>query len=262
MHPLAFELFGRPVYWFGVMMALAFLSAIALWNWLAPRSGRPAGYGSELGFWIMISGVVGARIAEVVTNWAHYQAQPLEIIRVDRGGLVYYGGFILACLAVIVFSRRHRDPLWSLADYGVVALPLGHAIGRIGCFINGCCYGLHSALPWSIRFPADHESHGVPVHPTQLYEAGYNSLLFGVLLACFLRRRPPAGRVFALYLLLYPPFRFLVESIREEPHGAGGLTAAQLTSIPLFLAGLVLWIYLGRKAHALEQKATKGTRPA
>ncbi|MCX7007651.1 MAG: prolipoprotein diacylglyceryl transferase [Kiritimatiellaeota bacterium] len=109
MHPIAFEIFGRPIYWFGVMMALGFLAAISIWNWLAPRSGRPAGYGSELGFWIMVSGVVGARIAEVVTNWPHYASQPMEIIRVDRGGLVYYGGFILACLAVIVFARRHRD---------------------------------------------------------------------------------------------------------------------------------------------------------
>ena len=262
MHPIAFEILGRPIYWFGVMMALAFLAAISLWNWLAPRSGRPAGYGSELGFWIMISGVVGARIAEVLTNWAHYQAQPLEIIRVDRGGLVYYGGFILACLAVIVFSRRHRDPLWSLADYGVVALPLGHAIGRIGCFINGCCYGLPTSLPWAVRFPADHESHGVPVHPTQLYEAAYNFLLFGVLLAYFLRRRAPAGRVFALYLLLYPPFRFLVEGLREEPHGAFGLTSGQQTSIPLLLAGIALWFWTGRRSHRLEPQLTKGTRPA
>ena len=251
MHPIAFELFGRPIYWFGVMMALGFLGAISLWNWLAPRSGRPAGYGSELGFCIMISGVVGARIAEVVTNWPHYAAQPLEIIRVDRGGLVYYGGFILACLAVIVFARRHRDPLWSLADFAVVGLPLGHGLGRIGCFINGCCYGLHTDLPWAVHFPADHESHGAAVHPTQLFEAGYNFLLFGVLLAYFLRRRPPAGRVFALYLLLYPPFRFLVECIREEPHGAFGLTSAQQASIPLFLIGLVLWWWRGRKNESV-----------
>ena len=147
--------------------------------------------------------------------------------------------------------------LSGLLFAAVVALPLGHAIGRVGCFINGCCYGLHCDLPWAVRFPADHESHGVPVHPTQLYEAGYNFLLFGGLLAYFLRRRPAAGRVFALYLLLYPPFRFLVESIREEPHGAGGLTAAQQTSIPLFLIGLVLWFYFGRMAPGVEQKATK-----
>ena len=250
MHPVCFYLGPKPIYWFGVMMALAFLATVSVWNWLAPRTGRPAGYGSELGFWIMISGVVGARAAEVLTNWAHYAAHPAQIIRVDQGGLVYYGGFILACLAVIAFARRRRDPLWALADYAVVGLPLGHALGRVGCFINGCCYGLPTTLPWAVRFPDTHESHGVPVHPTQLYEAAYNLLLFGVLLAFYLRRRPPAGRVFALYLLLYPPFRLLVEFIREEPRNGFGLTAAQMTSLPLLLAGLALWWFLGRRTRA------------
>jgi phosphatidylglycerol:prolipoprotein diacylglycerol transferase len=260
VHPIAFELFGRPIYWFGVLMALGFLAAIMLWNWLAPRTGRPAGYGSELGFWIMISGVVGARIAEVIVNWPHYQSQPLEILRVDKGGLVFYGGFILACLAVIVFARRQRDPLWALADYAVIGLPLGHALGRLGCFINGCCYGLHTESALAIRFPATHESHGVPVHPTQLYEAAYNLLLFGVLLVFYLRRRPPAGRVFALYLLLYPPFRFLIEFIREEPRDWYGLTTGQATSLPLLLIGLAVWFWSGRITDRLAQKRTKETK--
>ncbi|TAN38022.1 MAG: prolipoprotein diacylglyceryl transferase [Verrucomicrobia bacterium] len=253
MHPIAFELLGRPIYWFGVMMALGFLAAIAIWNWLAPRTGRPAGYGSELGFWVMISGVVGARVVEVLTNWTHYRAQPWEILRVDHGGLVFYGGFIGACLAVIVFARLRRDPLWTLADFAVIGLPLGHVLGRIGCFLNGCCYGVPSNLPWAVCFPPDHESHGVPVHPTELYESAFNLLLFGLLLTFFLRRRPPAGRVFALYLLIYPPFRLLVECIREEPHGAFGLTVGQQTSIPLFWVGLALWWWSGRNHGSVHR---------
>ena len=253
MHPIAFEVLGRPIYWFGVLMALGFLAAIAVWNWLAPRTGRPAGYGSELGFWVMVSGVVGARIAEVVTNWPHYRQQPWEILRVDHGGLIFYGGFITVCFAVIIFARRHRDPLWALADFAIIGLPLGHVLGRLGCFLNGCCYGLPTELPWAVCFPATHESHGVPVHPTQLYESAFNLLLFGVLLIYFLRRRPPAGRVFALYLLLYPPWRFLVEFIREEPRDWFGLTVGQATSIPLFLIGCALWWWSGSRRVQSEK---------
>jgi len=250
MHPIAFELFGRPIYWFGIMMALGFLAAISIWNWLASRTGRPRGYGSELGFWIMISGVVGARIAEVLGNLSFFLAHPWEIIRVDHGGLVFYGGFILCCLAVIVFARRHQDPLWTLADFTVVGLPLGHAFGRVGCFLNGCCYGTPTQLPWAVCFPAQHDSHGVPVHPTQLYEATYNLLLFGLLLAFFLRRHPPPGRVLALYLLLYPPFRFTIEFIRgDERLNWLGLNLAQETSLVLFAVGLALWGWSGRRQN-------------
>ena len=253
MHPIAFELFGRPIYWFGVMMALGFLAAITVWNWLAPRTGRPHGYGSELGFWIMVAGVVGARVAEVLGNLSFFLEHPWEIIRVDHGGLVFYGGFIACCLVVIVFARVHHDRLWALADFTVVGLPLGHTFGRIGCFLNGCCYGTPTHLPWAVCFPEQHESHGVAVHPTQLYEASYNLLLFGVLLAFLLRRQPPAGRVLALYLLLYPPFRFAVEFIRgDERLNWLGLNLAQETSLVLFAVGLALWWWSGRRQNQVH----------
>jgi phosphatidylglycerol:prolipoprotein diacylglycerol transferase len=248
VHPIAFHIGERPIYWFGVLMALAFLAAIALWNWLAPRTGRPPGYGSELGFWVMIAGVIGARVAEVLGNLAFFLEHPLEIIRVDHGGLVFYGGFVAACLAVIIFARRHHEKLWALADFAIVGVPLGHVFGRLGCFLQGCCYGVPAHLPWAVCFPAAHESHGTPLHPTQLYEAAYNLLVFGVLLAFLLRRRPPAGRVLALYLLLYPPFRFLNEFLRgDERLNWHGLNLAQETSVALVVAGLALWFWSGRK---------------
>ncbi len=242
MDPVCFHIGSRPIYWYGILVALGFLAAVANWNMLGKKEGRPAGFGSELGFWIMLSGIVGARIAYILANFPVYAADPMEIVRLDKGGLIFYGGFIGAAVCLVFLARAHKEPVLKLADFTVTGLPIGHMLGRIGCFVNGCCYGSLTHVPWAVCMEDGTR------HPTQLYEAAFNLLVYGILL-WFFPRRKQNGRVLALYLLTYPVGRFLLEFFRgdERLHWLH-LDVAQEISIALFVVGAVLWFVLRAKA--------------
>jgi phosphatidylglycerol:prolipoprotein diacylglycerol transferase len=268
MHPICFEIFGRPIFWYGVFVATGFLCAVLTWELLGRRDGRPKGFASEMGFWVMVSGLVGARLAYIVANLGHYMANPVEMIRFDRGGLIYYGGFFGGAIGLWLFARKRRLSLLALGDYAITGLVLGHVFGRIGCFLNGCCFGGVCRAGPSVVFPPnspasiEHAYAGLiahqglpslPVYPTQLYESAFNLLVYGLLVFVYLRR-PPPGRVAALYLIVYPVGRFLLEFTRGDQRMAWlQLTVAQEVSIGLLAAGVVLWVvsnHRARKARA------------
>lgn len=237
--PVAFELLGRPVYWYGICVALGFLAAVLHWNRLARREHFPEGIGSDLGLIVIIGGVVGARLAYVLANLAHYQENPWEIIRIDQGGLIFYGGFIMATLTVAAFGWRRKLPLLHLGDFTVSALPLGHAFGRLGCFLNGCCYGAPSDVPWACYAAEAHR------HPVQLYEVAFNLALYGVLYRLLPRKKP--GTVGAIYLLAYGAWRFLIEFLRGDQRlRVAALDGAQIVSLALILFGAALLVFLRR----------------
>lgn len=257
MHPILFTVFHFPVRSYGVMAALGFLAAVATWTWLA-RTGREPAFTAEmavdLGVWLMLSGIAGSRIAYVVANWDYYSAAPAEIVRIDQGGLIFYGGLILASLALVLFARRKRIPLWRMADVAIPGLAIGHALGRIGCFLNGCCYGrAATAHPaWGVVYPAGSEPGnlfpGTPLYPVQLIEAAWLIAVWVLLLRAWPRNRRP-GFLFALYLLAYPPARFLLEYLRGDPRqGFLHIDAAQWISIALFLFGAALAAHLRRRS--------------
>ena len=234
MDPVCFYIGARPVYWYGIMVAAGFLACAVHLTILGIREGRPPSFGSDLAFWLMLSGIIGARLAYVAANIGDYRHDPLTIIRVDQGGLIYYGGFIGAFLAGIIFARYKQLNILALADYVVSALPLGHAFGRIGCLLNGCCYGKIAALPWSIF---QHEAYR---HPVQLYEAALNIAIYALLIPAY-RRRKRNGEILAIYCLAYPLGRFLLEFLRgDERLGWHGLSYAQIISLGLIAVGLVL----------------------
>lgn len=241
--PVAFVVFGKPIYWYGIFVAAGFLAAMAHWNKLVTRLGFPAQIGSDLALWTMICGIAGARAMYVAANWDYYSAQPAEIIRIDRGGLIFYGGFLGAAAGIIALARSRELPLWRLGDFTVSALPLGHALGRIGCLLNGCCYGAPCDLPWAVW------TAGAWRHPVQAYEAAFNLVLYGVLLRMLLRDTP-AGRLTAAYLIGYGAWRFLIEFLRGDPRMPGlfALNAAQTLSLALVAGGLLLWWWRGRVA--------------
>lgn len=261
MHPIAFEILGRPIYWYGVFVALGFLMAVATWSYLAQRDGKPDGFASEMGFWVMLSGILGARLGYVVANFGHYASHPLEIIRIDQGGLIYYGGFVGGFIGLLLFARARKLPLLHLGDYAVTGLTVGHALGRVGCFLNGCCFGKVCTAVQGVSFPpgspasiqqaqagllAYADLPSLDVHPTQLYEAGYNLLLYALLVVLYLRRRQD-GRIAALYLMLYPLGRFLFEFTRGDDRLQwGGWNVAQIISFVLFAVGAGMWFALSR----------------
>ncbi len=230
MHPIAFHVFGRPIYWYGILVAAGFLAALVHWSRFAARAGQPSDRGADLALWAMVGGMVGARLFFVLAHLDHYRSHPIEMLRIDRGGLVFYGGLIGGVAAVVLLARRRRTSLWPLGDFAVTALPLGHAFGRLGCFLNGCCYG-HAAPVWAPAVNLE----GALRHPVQLYEAGFNLLLYGGLWALWLRRtRPRPGLTLAVYLAGYGTGRFFLEFLRgDTPPVAAGLSGAQLLSLAL-----------------------------
>lgn len=250
------------IHWYGVMMALGFLAGLANWTWLAKHAGRSRAFASDLLFWIMIGGLAGARILYVVTNPVDYVVDPIAIFKIWEGGLVYYGGFLGGITAVYLLSRRLDEPFWRLADFTVTSLPVAHALGRIGCLFNGCCYGKPTTHAPSIQFPADslpwYNQHvegliprdapaSLPVHPVQIYEALANLLIFAFLILLF-RRPHRDGSISAAYLLSYPVARFALELLRGDDRlEVGSFSISQFVSLILFIAGLILLIHTRRK---------------
>ena len=264
MHPIAFQLGSFTIHWYGVMIALAFLAGL----WTATRRARRENISGEkiadLVFWIMLAGMVGARTVYVTTYWDEFAHQPFsEIFMIQHGGLVYYGSLIGAALAFMIYVRWKKLSGWKIADILAPSIALGNAIGRIGCLLNGCCYGRVCHLPWAIRFPnqsAAWQQHfqaglvgsgdpSLPVHPTEIYDALLNFALY-LSLAWLFRRKKFDGQVFATYLIGYAVFRSLVELFRGDypaDHIHNGLTSAQLVSIPIFVAGLLIALMLSHR---------------
>ena len=248
MHPIAFYLGSLPVRWYGVMMALAFLAGL----WTATRRARLVNVHVEIiadvTMWLMVGSIIGARIGYVTTYWKQeFADQPFrEVFMIQHGGLVYYGGLIGASVAGIIYLAWKKLPVWKIADILAPSIALGSVFGRIGCLLNGCCYGRACDLPWAIHFPADHETHGAGVHPTEIYDALLNLILY-LALAWLFRRKKFDGQIISLYFIGYAICRTTVEFFRGDYPAdhihAGLFTSAQLVSAPILIAGLVLFFW-------------------
>lgn len=272
MRSILCELGPLTIRWYGVMMALGFLAALGNWMVLGRRRDRDAQYCADLMFWIMVSGILGARLAYVLEHWGDYAAAPLSIFRLDEGGLIFYGGFVMAGIAIVLFARRHRESLLPLFDFVLTSVPLAHAFGRIGCFLNGCCFGTCTDLPLGVRFPrgaaawilhyqqgwiGEQAAFSRSVHPVQLYEAGYNLVIYGLLVWVF-RRSPRAGSVSALYLVLYSLGRFVLEFFRGDRGdrlAVGALSIGQFVSLLLLAIGVSLLVGLWVRGRSPETEA-------
>ena len=222
---------------YGACMAAGFLLCWILAEKLSGRRDL-----SNFLMCLMFSGIAGSRIAYVIEHWeAEFAADPLKIVRIDQGGLMFYGGFILAMAFFFVWCRVHRERPLTLADLMSTLVPLGHAFGRIGCFFYGCCYGKDSDAWCAVVFPAGSPSwyeHGrrmVPVLPTQLFEAAALIALFALLMAVYVRyRRYTTG----IYLIGYAVIRFGMEYLRGDPRAAvGPFSISQTISLAMIAFG-------------------------
>jgi len=253
VHPIAFQLGSLPVRWYGVMMALAFFAGL----WTATRRARRANVSgdviADVTLWLMLGSIAGARFVYVTTYWkTEFANGPFaEVFMIQHGGLVYYGGLIGAAIAGIGYLAWKKLPVWKIADILAPSIALGSVFGRIGCLLNGCCYGYACELPWAIHFPANHETHGVAVHPTEIYDGLLNLVLY-VFLAWRFRHKKFDGQIIATYLIIYAVFRSIAEHFRGDypaDHVHAGLTSAQLVSGPIFIAGLALLFFCSRRAQ-------------
>jgi phosphatidylglycerol---prolipoprotein diacylglyceryl transferase len=252
MYPTAFQLGPLTIHWYGIMVALAFLAGL----WTATRRAHRENIsGERIGdvvLWLMVGGILGARTVYVATYWKdEFAGQPLsEIFMIQHGGLVYYGGLIGAMIASFVCIRWEKLPLWKTVDVLAPSIALGNVFGRIGCLLNGCCYGRPTNLPWAIHFPSNHPTGGLPVHPAEIYDALNNFILY-LLLAWLFRRKKFDGQVFATCLVGYAVTRTVMEYFRgdyppDQIHL--GLTPGELISIPIFIIGLSLAVILSHRS--------------
>ncbi len=249
---MAFKFGPLTVHWYGVLVALGFLAGL----WTASRRAPQAGLSPErvldLGPWLIVGAILGARFLYVVSYWdREFAGKPLlEVIMIHRGGLVYYGGLMGASLACILYVLIRRMPLWNVADVLAPSVALGYVFGRMGCLLNGCCFGKPTDLPWAIQFPPGHDAYPDHVHPTQVYDALLSAALYAFLAWVF-RRRQFHGQVFAVYLIGYAILRSFVEVFRGDyaaRYYLGVLTPAHQVSIGIFLAGVILWFLLPKKS--------------
>jgi phosphatidylglycerol---prolipoprotein diacylglyceryl transferase len=262
VHPIALQFGPFTITWYGVMVATAFLAGL----WTASRRGLREGVPAErildLGPWLIFGTIVGARALYVSSYWhEQFAGGPLiEIFMVWKGGLVFYGGLIGASLACVLYAVLRHVPLWKLADILAPSIALGYVFGRIGCLLNGCCYGRECHLPWAIHYPQGHETYPKGVHPTQIYDSLLN-LGFYLTLAWLYRRKRFDGQVFASYLMGYAVLRSLVEIFRgdyPQRYLGGWATPAQLVSAGILVTGLVLWRVQSRRSPPTPPAGSKG----
>lgn len=245
MRSILFHFFGFPVYAFGSMVAVAF--AFAAWHIrkLAIKEGVKGAGVIDAAIVAMLSGVIGARLFFVFQpdEWnAHFRNNPLEIVQIWKGGLTFYGGLIACFITIPFVFRHHKMPFWPVADCFAPSLAIGHGIVRLGCFLNGCCYGKPAS--WGIVMP---EVDKLARQPSQLYESAAGVLIFFLLLWLHPRRRF-SGQGILTYLLLYAVSRFLIEISRgdAERGGLGPFSTSQWVAIGVAAVAASLWPWLKR----------------
>ncbi len=245
MHPILLEFGSVTIYSYGVFVSLGFIVAMAVGIRNARALGLEPRHFRDAALVAMIAAVVGSRAVYVAIEYRYFLEEPLRIFELWRGGLVYYGGLIAAvAITSLYFKATGTDALRSL-DAAAPALALGQALGRLGCFFTGCCFGTECELPWAVTFtnPRGLARLGAPLHPVQLYEAIICLMLFVFLTSYLKQGQLRSGRVFASYLIIYPLMRLILEFYRGDPRGQiGPLSTAQAFSLPLMAVGLFMWL--------------------
>jgi phosphatidylglycerol:prolipoprotein diacylglycerol transferase len=250
MYPILFRLGGLEIYAYGFFILLGFATGVFLAVHRARKTNVSISFErvADLFFYSVLSAILGSRILFVLINFNVYRKDPLQTFKIWEGGLVFYGGFILAVGVSIVYMKWHKLPIWKLADLSSPSIALGLFFGRIGCFLAGCCYGKESSLPWSVVFkdPNSLARLNVPLHPTQLYEAAGGLVIFSLLIWRE-KRKAFDGQIFWLFSLLYSVARFLIEMVRGDPRGfifQGLLSTSQGVGILLAILSLFMLSYL------------------
>ena len=264
MYPVLFDLhLGRlgqfTVGTYGLFYALGFLLALRLAVHYARQEGIDPARIVDIGILTLLAGFVGAKLLLYALEPRLYFEHPMEMVRSLRSAGVFYGGFGLATLAALVYVRRHRLPLARVADLCAPPLALGQAIGRLGCFAAGCCFGRACSLPWAVTFsnPRAYEltgvTLGIPLHPTQIYHALSDLLILGITARLMPRRRFD-GQVFWTYVLCYAVLRAIVETFRgDAARGVffgGRVSTSQIIAVPAALVALAMLRILSRRAAA------------
>ena len=260
MHPILFKIGSLPINSYGLMLAISFLLGVKLASRRALKLGIPADETVNLSIWIMAAAIIGSRAFYVITHMDQYAHDPLAIVAFWKGlyGLSMLGGVALAMVVGFSWIIKKKWPVWSFADAIIPSFALGIFITRVGCFFNGCCFGLETSCAVGVSFPSGSLPFavygGVPIHPTQLYSS-LGGLVILLLLLFADRRKNYPGFIFSMFMGLYGATRFGMEEFRyfdHAPSGFGysvfasrpGMTDNQLISLGMILLSFVLGIWL------------------
>jgi len=256
MDPVAFQLGPLAIRWYGIFVALGFIAGLVVVERRSARAGMRPEQVANLVFVGLIGGLLGARLFYVLHNLSYFGENPWEAIRLDHGGLVFYGGLIGGTLSLVATCLLRRLPMGRVADMLIPGLPLGHALGRIGCFLNGCCFGQPWSGPCGVHYDAGSQAAAsqcrqgliaapslapLPVFPVQLIAVVANVAIFLGLLAIE-RRLRGRGQLLGLYIAVYGLYRFAIEFLRGDYLDAGMLTPAQEVSVVLIPVGVVVFL--------------------
>jgi phosphatidylglycerol:prolipoprotein diacylglycerol transferase len=269
VYPELFSIGPITVYSYGVLLAVSYLLGLRLAMSRAKQWGLDANRVLDLGIYIIIAALIGAKLLLLVVDFDQFRRAPAELLSLARSGGVFYGGLILAVLAAFWYIAKHRMPFWTTTDVFAPGIALGHVTGRLGCFAAGCCYGRPTTLPWGITFhnPLAAANVGTPLgvalHPTQLYEAGAELLILGILLFTEKRGKPFAGRTFWAYMLMYAISRYIIEFYRGDPRGEMfGMSTSQFISVILAPLSLIMLFWLSREMPSAPRQSTRRRRVA
>jgi phosphatidylglycerol---prolipoprotein diacylglyceryl transferase len=254
MYPELFSIGPIPVYSYGALLAASYLLGLQLAMRRARARGIPPARVLDLGIYIIISALIGAKLLLVITEPSQFRGSWEDALTLARSGGVFYGGLIAAVLVAFWYIARHRLPFWTTCDVFAPAIALGHVTGRLGCLAAGCCYGRPTDVPWAIVFTNPMAALnvgtplGIPLHPTQIYEAGAELAILGILLSTERRGSYFAGRTFWLYMLLYAISRFVIEIYRGDPRGMvfDIFSTSQFISVVLAPLSVMMLVWLWR----------------
>ncbi len=258
--PVAFTLSSIKIHWYGVTYVIGIVTAWLLLRWRArknPLSGWKQKHVDDMVFYAMLGIIIGGRLGSVLFyNLPYYLDHPIDIFKINQGGMSFHGGLIGVFLAMAWFARKTNTNIFNVTDFIIPAVPVGLGCGRIGNFINGELWGMPSELPWAMVFPNPYAG-SVPRHPSQLYEALLEGLVLFIILWIYSARPRPKMAVSGLFLLGYGVFRSSIELIREPDAQLGYLafgwvTMGQALSLPMILLGIILLVLSCRD---LQQRA-------
>ena len=280
MHPKlltlpAFEVVGRTIgpltlHTYGVLLAIAFIAGL----WVAGRQAKTAGLDpraiTDMAVYVLIAGLVGAKVLLVVVEWEYYAHNPRELLSILQSGGVFYGGLLGALPVAWWYARKHTLPGWRTADVLAPAVVLGQAIGRLGCFGAGCCYGRPADVPWAVSFHDTYAARTVgtpldtPLHPTQLYESIACLAIFFVLVR-MARQKRFDGQVVLSYIFLYALARFVIEYFRGDAvRGTvfGVFSTSQFIALLTALAVVLLFPYVVKRNRLAPPAPPPAPSPA
>ena len=269
MYPELFSIGPVTVYTYGVLLAASYLLGLRLAMSRAKKRGLDANRVLDLGIYIIIAALLGAKLLLLVVDFDQFRRDPAEIWSLARSGGVFYGGLILAVVVAFWYIWKHGLPFWTTCDVFAPGIALGHVTGRLGCLAAGCCYGRQTDVGWAITFTNPLAASnvgtplGIPLHPTQLYEAGAALLILIFLLTTERKGRYFAGRTFWAYMFLYAVSRYVIEMFRGDPRGmVMGMSTSQFISLILAPLSVVMLIWLSRSAPEPTIEAQKKRRAA